>query len=71
MVLHDLNQACRYADYLIAMRNGKIYAQGLPAEVMTVDMVRSVFGIESHIVKDPVTETPMCVPIGRKTKMGT
>jgi iron complex transport system ATP-binding protein len=70
MVLHDLNQACRYADYLIAMREGKIYAQGLPAEVMTVDIVRSVFGIKSRIVKDPVTETPMCVPIGRRAKVG-
>jgi iron complex transport system ATP-binding protein len=71
MVLHDLNQACRYADYLIALRGGKIYAQGLPAEVMTVDMVRSVFGIESHIVKDPVTKTPMCIPISRRVKIGT
>lgn len=71
MVLHDLNQACRYADYLIAMREGKIFAQGFPAEVMTVEMVRSVFGIENHIIKDPVTATPMCVPIGRRAKLGS
>jgi len=70
MVLHDLNQACRYADCLIAMREGKIYAQGHPATVMTTEMVQEVFGIESYIIKDPVTNTPMCVPLGRKARLG-
>jgi len=68
MVLHDLNQACRYADYLVAMRQGHIYAQGIPTEVMTETMVREVFGLESRIVTDPVAETPMCVPIGRRSR---
>ncbi|MBE9180598.1 ABC transporter ATP-binding protein [Oculatella sp. LEGE 06141] len=68
MVLHDLNQACRYADYLVAMRQGCIYAQGIPTKVMTEAMVREVFGLESRIVADPVAGTPMCVPIGRKSR---
>lgn len=66
MVLHDLNQACRYADCLMALRNGKIYAQGPPDQVMTQSMVRDVFGIDSQILTDPVAGTPMCIPIGRK-----
>lgn len=65
MVLHDLNQACRYADYLVAMREGQIVTQGEPAQVMTTGMVRQVFNLESQIVKDPIAGTPMCVPIGR------
>jgi iron complex transport system ATP-binding protein len=65
MVLHDLNQACRYADYLVAMRQGAIYAQGKPADVMTPDLVRQVFEVECQIVSDPVKGTPMCVPISR------
>lgn len=65
MVLHDLNQACRYADYLVAMREGTIIAEGLPKDVMTEEMVKTVFGLESRIVLDPVTETPMCIPVGR------
>jgi iron complex transport system ATP-binding protein len=71
MVLHDLNQACRYADYLVAMRQGNIYAQGNPAEVMTEGLVRDVFGLESRIVRDPVAGTPMCIPIGRRSRVFT
>jgi iron complex transport system ATP-binding protein len=66
MVLHDLNQACRYADYLVAMQQGHIYAQGVPTEVMTERMVRDVFGLESRIVSDPVAGTPMCIPISQR-----
>lgn len=65
MVLHDLNQACRYADYLVAMRDGTIMAEGLPKDVMTEATVLKVFGLESRIVLDPITETPMCIPVGR------
>jgi iron complex transport system ATP-binding protein len=66
MVLHDLNQACRYADYLVAVRSGSVFAQGKPVQVMTEAMVREVFGLECRIVPDPVSGTPMCIPIGRK-----
>lgn len=67
MVLHDLNQACRYADHLIAVRAGTVYAQGKPTEVMTESMVREVFGLKSRIVQDPVVGTPMCIPISQRT----
>ncbi|MBW4658006.1 MAG: ABC transporter ATP-binding protein [Drouetiella hepatica Uher 2000/2452] len=67
MVLHDLNQACRYADFVIALRQGQIVAQGIPADVMTEGTVREVFGLESRIVKDPVAGTPMCIPISRRS----
>ncbi|PSB01751.1 ABC transporter ATP-binding protein [Merismopedia glauca] len=66
MVLHDLNQACRYADYLVAMFQGYIFAQGFPVEVMTQETIREVFGLECRVLTDPVSDTPMCVPIGRK-----
>ncbi|MBD2607337.1 ABC transporter ATP-binding protein [Scytonema hofmannii FACHB-248] len=66
MVLHDLNQACRYADYLVAVKEGQVFTVGEPNLVMTEEMVREVFGLECRIVPDPVSGTPMCVPIGRK-----
>ncbi|WP_445628998.1 ABC transporter ATP-binding protein [Nostoc sp. DSM 114167] len=69
MVLHDLNQACRYADYLVAVKDGRIFAAGEPKRVMTQEMVQEVFGLECRIIPDPVVETPMCVPIGRKGKV--
>ncbi|MAO72771.1 MAG: cobalamin/Fe(3+)-siderophore ABC transporter ATP-binding protein [Acidimicrobiaceae bacterium] len=62
MVLHDLNQACRYADHMVAMMNGQIVAAGTPDEVVTPQLVEKVFGLMSVIIDDPVSGTPMCVP---------
>ncbi|MCS0635968.1 ABC transporter ATP-binding protein [Streptomyces sp. LP05-1] len=62
LVLHDLNQAARYADHLIAMRAGRIAAEGPPREVVTAALVREVFGLEAVVVPDPVTGSPLVVP---------
>jgi iron complex transport system ATP-binding protein len=68
MVLHDLNQAARYADNMVVIQQGQIYDQGRPKQVMTEAMVSNVFGVDSRIVADPVVGTPMCVPLGRQTQ---
>ncbi|AYF96981.1 ABC transporter ATP-binding protein [Protaetiibacter intestinalis] len=65
MVLHDLNLAARYADQLVAMHEGRIVANGAPSDVLTPELVEQVFGIRSHVIPDPVSETPLIVPIGR------
>ncbi|WP_087485674.1 SIP domain-containing protein [Brachybacterium massiliense] len=65
IVLHDLNLASRYADHLVAVRRGEIYAEGAPAEVITEQMVHEVFALDSRVVPDPVTGTPMVLPLGR------
>jgi len=65
LVLHDLNQASRYAHHLVAMREGEIVTEGPPADVVTEDLVRRVFELDSQVVADPVAGTPMVVPIGR------
>lgn len=62
MVLHDLNEASRYADHLIAMRDGQIEAAGPPDQVVTADLVRNVFSIDSVIIPDPLTDSPMVIP---------
>lgn len=64
-VLHDLNQAARYATHLVAMRDGVIVAQGPPHEVVTVETVRDVFGLACRVVPDPESGTPMVVPLRR------
>ncbi|MFI1399442.1 ABC transporter ATP-binding protein [Streptomyces sp. NPDC020681] len=61
-VLHDLNQAARYADHLVAMKSGRIVAEGHPAEIVTAALVREVFGLESTVIPDPVTGSPLVVP---------
>ena len=64
-VLHDLNQACRYAHHLIAMKDGAVIATGRPEEVVTEQVVADVFGLAVRVVPDPVTGTPWVVPLGR------
>ncbi|CCN36965.1 Ferric enterobactin transport ATP-binding protein fepC [Vibrio nigripulchritudo SO65] len=64
-VLHDLNQACRYADHLIAFAGGEIVAQGEPKTLIDAALVKKVFGLDSVIIDDPVSHTPMIVPLGK------
>jgi iron complex transport system ATP-binding protein len=63
LVLHDLNQACRYADHVIAMADGTVAAAGAPREVITEELVQRVFGLAVRVVDDPVTGTPLVLPI--------
>jgi len=63
-VLHDLNHACRYASHLIAMREGRIVAEGEPADIVTAALVEEVFGIGCLVIEDPVSHTPLIVPKG-------
>jgi len=65
-VLHDLNQAARYATHLIAMKDGSVVAQGAPSEIVTASLVEEVFGLRCVVVPDPVTGMPSVVPIGRE-----
>jgi ABC-type cobalamin/Fe3+-siderophores transport system ATPase subunit len=61
-VLHDLNQAARYADHLVVMKAGAIVAQGDPREVMTAELIEEVFGLGCRIIDDPETHTPLVIP---------
>jgi iron complex transport system ATP-binding protein len=65
IVLHELNLACRYADHLVVMKDGAVVTAGPPGEVLTEEVVSDVFGMRCRVVPDPVSETPMIVPIGR------
>lgn len=65
IVLHDLNLAARYADHVIALKAGSIVAEGPALQVVTEHLVREVFGLESRVVPDPVSGTPLIIPIGR------
>ncbi|TQL66773.1 iron complex transport system ATP-binding protein [Nocardioides albertanoniae] len=71
MVLHDLNLAARYADHLVAMAGGTVAATGTPVEVVTADRVEEIFGLEAQVIPDPVSGTPLVVPIGRHHRPNT
>jgi iron complex transport system ATP-binding protein len=61
-VLHDLNQAARYADHLVAMRAGRVVAAGPPREILDAELVRDVFGLDCVVVPCPVSGAPLVVP---------
>ncbi|WP_366180649.1 ABC transporter ATP-binding protein [Actinomyces timonensis] len=65
MVLHDINLAARYADHIIAMRQGRVVASGAPSEIVSSELVREVFDLEADVIPDPVSGTPLIVPKGR------
>lgn len=65
MVLHDINLAARYADHLVAMRQGRVVAAGPAGQVLSAGLMREVFGLEAVVMQDPVSLTPLIVPRGR------
>lgn len=65
-VLHDLNQACRYANHLIALRDGKIIAEGAPSEIVDAALIEAIYGLRCMIIEDPVAGTPLVVPLGQR-----
>ena len=68
MVIHELNEAARFAHHLIAMKQGKILYQGSPEEVFHQQMLRDIFGIDAELIQDPRTGRPLCIPYSRARK---
>ncbi|WP_187978104.1 ABC transporter ATP-binding protein [Mycetocola sp. JXN-3] len=66
-VLHDLNHAARYATHVIAMKDGAVRASGTPTEVITEELVEDVFELPCRVITDPVTGSPLVIPLGRST----
>lgn len=61
MVLHDLNLASRFSDYMIGMKDGRVAYEGVPNEMMTSAILKDLFGIEAYIGEDPVDKKPICL----------
>ncbi|WP_194926128.1 ABC transporter ATP-binding protein [Catenulispora pinisilvae] len=65
-VLHDLNQAARYATHLIVLCDGRVAASGRPADIVTAELVQQVFGLACRVIEDPESGTPLVVPGARR-----
>lgn len=63
MVLHDFNMAAEYADHIFVMRAGKLVAEGEPKDVLTPELIQSVFNVESRVMEHPVSGKPLCIPV--------
>lgn len=62
MVLHDLNHAVMFSDYLIAIKEGGKYCDGTPEKVIKSETIREVFGVEAEVIRHPVLDVPVCLP---------
>ncbi|MFD0696014.1 ABC transporter ATP-binding protein [Paenibacillus sp. GCM10027628] len=65
MVLHDINLACRYAHHIAAIKDGSVYAEGTPEDIINEQLLRDVFDMKCRITLDPIFGTPLCIPYGR------
>jgi len=65
MVLHDINLSARYADHIFALREGRLVAEGTPTEVITSERINEIFGLNCTVIKDPLSGSPLVVPVGR------
>lgn len=65
MVLHDINLSARYGDYLFALANGKLIAQGAPKEIITAELMKQVYDLKCQVIKDPISNNPLIIPIGK------
>ncbi len=61
IVLHDINLACRYADHMVAIKDGRVYAEGEPNKIVTEPFINDVFGINAKIIECPLFSTPLCI----------
>lgn len=68
MVLHDINLSARYADYLFAMKDGSLMAEGAPNDIISSELIKDTFNLDCQVMNDPVSNTPLIVPIGRYHK---
>ncbi|BAC12218.1 iron ABC transporter ATP-binding protein [Oceanobacillus iheyensis HTE831] len=65
MVLHDINLSARYADHIFAIKEGKLIEEGNPTEVLTSELVKTVFDLDCIVIPDPISQTPLVIPKGR------
>ena len=68
MVLHELNNATKFADYLIGVKEGEVIFKGEPLEVITKENLQKLYGIDAKLQLDETNSYPICVDfnIGRE-----
>lgn len=64
-VLHDLNLAAQYSDYILLLKNGEIFSKGTPEKVLSVNNLKYVYDVNTYIIKNPVTGKPHIIPISK------
>ena len=60
MVLHDINHASRYSDWIIAMKEGKVFKEGSPKDIITSEVIQELYGVKTQIIFDKEHNCPVC-----------
>jgi iron complex transport system ATP-binding protein len=68
-VMHDLNLAAQYSDYIILMNEGKVVCQGTPHEVITEENIKRVYKLDSYIMDNPVTGKPYIMHVSKDDRL--
>jgi iron complex transport system ATP-binding protein len=55
VITHDLNLAAEFADQLLLLQNGQIFAKGTPEDVLTGENIRAVFGVRVLLDRNPAS----------------
>ncbi|HLS16272.1 MAG TPA: ABC transporter ATP-binding protein [Paenalcaligenes sp.] len=63
MVVHDLVSACRFADHIVAMKQGQVYATGAPEQIITSQLIEDLYGVHCQVIRDPYNDTIMLADI--------
>ena len=63
LTLHDLNMAARYAGRLVLLKDGVVFREGVPGEIITAENIREAYGVEVHVHTSSRTGTPMLLPL--------
>jgi len=66
MVLHDVNLAAEYCDHLFVIKNGQVFTQGSPEEVLTCELIRAVYDVDTQVIPHPVSGRPLCIPSAKR-----
>ncbi|MGG7176369.1 ABC transporter ATP-binding protein [Clostridium paraputrificum] len=62
MVIHDINHALKYADNIVAIKDGHILAQGPKDEIINEKLIEDVFDVKCKLINSPVDNSKICVP---------
>ena len=70
MVLHDVNLAAEYCDHLFVIKNGQVFTQGSPEQVLTRELIRAVYDVDAQVIPHPVSGRPLCIPSAKRARAG-
>lgn len=60
-VLHDINMAARFCDHIIALRGGRLIAEGAPETIMTPEVLDDIYGVRMDVIRQPGSDRPVAL----------